>query len=70
MDNIFTERLWRTLKYENVYLRDYENDTQTKSGIGDYLAFYNNKRIHSSLNYATPSMIYHLNFGKFPFPLV
>jgi putative transposase len=61
MDNIFTERLWRTLKYENVYLRDYENDLSARSGIGDYFFFYNNKRIHSSLNYATPSMIYHQN---------
>lgn len=59
MDNIFTERLWRTVKYEHVYLRSYQSIDEARIGIGSYLDFYNNKRIHSSLNYATPSMIYH-----------
>jgi len=59
MDNIFTERLWRTVKYENVYLHSYRSVDEARAGIGAYLDFYNNKRIHSSLNYATPSMIYH-----------
>lgn len=59
MDNIFTERLWRTVKYENVYLHSYRSIDDARTGIGAYLDFYNNKRIHSSLNYATPSMIYH-----------
>lgn len=59
MDNIFTERLWRTIKYENIYLRSYRSIDEARSGIGDYLNFYNNKRIHSSLNYETPALIYH-----------
>lgn len=59
MDNIFTERLWRTIKYENVYLRSYQNINEAQAGIGSYINFYNNKRIHSSLNYATPTLIFH-----------
>lgn len=59
MDNIFTERLWRTVKYENVYLYSYRTVDEARTGIGAYLDFYNNKRIHSSLNYATPSIMYH-----------
>lgn len=59
MDNIFTERLWRTVKYENIFLHSYRSIDEARTGIGSYLDFYNNKRIHSSLNYVTPSMIYH-----------
>lgn len=59
MDNIFTERLWRTVKYENIFLHSYTSIEEARAGIGTYLDFYNNKRIHSSLNYATPSVIYH-----------
>lgn len=61
MDNIFTERLWRTIKYENIYLYSYRSVDEARAGIGTYLDFYNNKRIHSSLNYATPALIYHQN---------
>lgn len=59
MDNIFTERLWRTVKYENIFLRFYRTFDEANAGLTDYFDFYNNKRIHSSLNYATPSIIYH-----------
>jgi putative transposase len=58
MDNIFTERLWRTVKYENIFLRFYRTFDEANLGLGAYFDFYNNKRIHSSLNYATPSLIY------------
>ncbi len=58
VDNIFTERLWRTIKYENVYLNDYENLNQAKQGLTDYLQFYNQKRRHQALNYSTPAQIY------------
>lgn len=61
MDNIFTERLWRTIKYENIFLHSYRSVDEARTGIGDYLDFYNNKRIHSSLNYATPTLIHHQN---------
>lgn len=60
-DNIFVERLWRSLKYEEVYLKDYENVFEAVAGIGDYFRFYNEKRFHQSLNYKTPAEVY---FGE------
>lgn len=58
MDNIFTERLWRTIKYENVYLNEYENIEEANHGLSEYLRFYNEKRKHQSLRYRTPAQIY------------
>lgn len=58
MDNIFTERLWRSLKYEEVYLKDYATVLEAKEEIRDYFNFYNYERKHQSLNYQTPSEIY------------
>ncbi len=58
-DNIFIERLWRTLKYEEIYLHDYEGVRQAKFGIGGYLDFYNCDRPHSSLGMRTPWEVYH-----------
>ncbi|MCF6200093.1 MAG: integrase core domain-containing protein, partial [Hyphomicrobiaceae bacterium] len=57
-DNVFVERLWRTIKYEEVYLHAYENVPQTRAGIGKYLTFYNEKRPHSSLDRQTPDQFY------------
>ena len=57
-DNIFVERLWRTIKYENVYLSDYETPREARIGINQYLNYYNTERPHSSLKYATPEAIY------------
>ena len=57
-DNIFTERLWRSLKYEEVYLHEYRTPRQARQGINDYLQFYNNKRLHQSLEYKTPAEVY------------
>ena len=59
MDNIFTERLWRTVKYENVYLKSYQTISQADIGLTDYFQFYNTKRPHQSLNNQTPSQTYH-----------
>ena len=53
-DNIFIERFWRSLKYEEVYLNDYENVMHAFNRIEDYINFYNNKRSHQSLGYKTP----------------
>jgi putative transposase len=61
LDNIFTERLWRSIKWEDVYLKDYATVLEARKGIGDYLQFYNYERKHQSLNYKTPAEIY---FGK------
>lgn len=58
MDNIFTERLWRTVKQENVYLMGYENILEAREGLNRYFAFYNNKRRHQSLGYKTPQETY------------
>jgi putative transposase len=58
MDNIFTERLWRTVKYENIYLYDYQNIEEAQIGLAEYFQFYNHRRIHQSLNYLTPAQIY------------
>lgn len=60
-DNIFVERLWRSLKYEEVYLRNYVNGKEASDGIGRYFNFYNNDRLHQTLDYKTPNMIHYLN---------
>jgi putative transposase len=58
MDNIFVERLWRSLKYEEVYLNAYATVAEAKAGIGAWLDFYNEERQHQSLGYRTPRQIY------------
>jgi putative transposase len=58
MDNIFVERLWRSLKYEEVYLHAYATVAEAKAGIGAWLEFYNTERQHQSLGYRTPRQIY------------
>ena len=61
IDNIFTERLWRTIKYENVFIRGYEMMLEARAGLMEYIAFYNDERIHASLSYRTPSDVYSNN---------
>jgi putative transposase len=58
LDNIYTERFWRSLKYEEVYLHAYENVREANQRIGEYIHFYNNERLHSSLQYRTPYQLY------------
>jgi putative transposase len=57
-DNIFIERLWRSLKYEEIYLRDYELVPEARAGIGNWFQFYNQQRPHQSLGYRTPAELY------------
>lgn len=57
-DNIFVERLWRSLKYEEVYLRDYQQVAEARAGIDGYFRFYNFERPHQSLGYRTPAAVY------------
>ena len=57
-DNIFTERFWRTIKYEEVYLRDYESYRDALLSIGNYIDRYNKKRVHQALRYRTPDEVY------------
>jgi hypothetical protein len=58
MDNIFVERLWRSLKYEDVYLHAYASVAQARAGIGAWLHFYNEDRLHQAHGYRTPRQIY------------
>lgn len=58
MDNIFTERLWRTVKYENVYPMKYESFSEAKIGLEKYFNFYNYERRHQSLDYRIPAEVY------------
>ncbi len=58
LDNIFVERLWRSVKYENVYLKDYRNGADLHYGMEDYFSFYNMKRPHQSLEYKVPAEIH------------
>ena len=53
MDNVFVERLWRSIKYEEVYLKAYQNGTEARKGIGAYLAFYNQERPHQRNRYSS-----------------
>lgn len=58
LDNIFTERLWRTIKYEEVYLHEYGSPKAARQGLQRYLEFYNHQRLHQALNYQTPAEVY------------
>jgi putative transposase len=57
-DNVFVERLWRSVKYEEVYLRAYDTTSEARASIGRYLDFYNRRRPHSSLDGGTPDHAY------------
>lgn len=58
LDNIFVERLWRTVKQENIYLNSYQDVAETKIGLNQYFPFYDNERRHQSLKYLTPAEVY------------
>ena len=58
LDNVYVERLWRSLKYEDIYLKSYESMADLKAGIGRYFEFYNTERFHQSLDYLTPEIMY------------
>ena len=65
-DNVFVERLWRSVKYEEVYLKAYDSAGEARASIGRYLAFYNGRRLHSSLDGRTPDQAY---FNNQPLPV-
>jgi putative transposase len=62
LDNIFVERFWRSLKYEDIYLNDYRTLVELKTGLARYFRFYNSERFHESLGYETPDTIYASKF--------
>jgi putative transposase len=58
IDNIFIERLWKSVKYECVYLKAFEDGVELYNGLDEYFRFYNQERMHQSLQYKTPSSVY------------
>ena len=58
MDNVFVERLWRSLKHEDVYLKGYADGREAKVGIGEWIAFYNERRLHQALGYRAPMAVW------------
>jgi putative transposase len=58
LDNVFVERLWRSVKYEEVYLRDYADGWEAEAGLASYFRFYSHERIHQALGYRTPAEVY------------
>jgi putative transposase len=64
IDNVFIERLWRSVKYEDVYLREYANGHEAQRSLAKYFAFYNGRRLHESLGYATPDEMYFRALGE------
>jgi putative transposase len=62
-DNIFSERLWRTVKVEEVYLRDYQTVAEARYSLGRYFELYNNRRLHQALGYSTPAEVYGVAVG-------
>jgi len=64
LDNVFVERLWRSLKYEDVYLRAYESPRDARPGIGSYFAFFNDERPHQALDYRRPMAVYRASLAE------
>lgn len=64
LDNVFVERLWRTVKYEDIYLWRYEAVPQLQRGLGRYFPYYNEERLHQSLDYRTPAAVYRQRRAK------
>jgi putative transposase len=58
IDNMFIERLWRSVKYEDVYLRAYASGSEARASLTRYFGFYNARRLHENLDYATPDEVY------------
>ena len=58
LDNIYIERFWRSLKYEDFYLNDYQTVPELRAGVKRYIDFYNNRRWHQALGYKTPAIIF------------
>lgn len=61
LDNVFTERLWRSLKQEEVYLKAYASIAEARAGIGAWINFYNEECLHQSLEYKTPAEIFYMS---------
>ena len=69
LDNVFVERLWRSLKYEEVHLKAYANGLEARIGIGQWLRFYNERRTHQALDYKTPAAAWAAEVSPVDLPL-
>jgi putative transposase len=63
LDNVFAQQLWRSVKYEDVYLKGYANMAELTAGLAQYFAFYNGERPHQTLGYVTPNEVYRTCVG-------
>ena len=70
LDNVFNERLWRTIKYEEVYLHEYQSPREARLRLDHYLTFYNHARVHQALGYRTPADVYRQKGAEPPINLV
>ena len=68
LDNVFIERIWRSLKYEDIYLKGYETVPEITDGVNDYFTFYNHERPHQSLAYDTPAEVYRIGLTRSRLP--
>jgi putative transposase len=64
LDNVFVERLWRSVKYEDIYIKDYERVPELETGLTAYFQFYDEERLHQSLEYRTPGEVYRAGVGE------
>jgi len=64
LDNVFIERLWRTVKYQNVYIKGYQTMQQAQEGLNEYFDYYNHERLHQGLGYKRPWDVYYENIGR------
>jgi integrase-like protein len=69
LDNVFVERLWRSLKYQEVHLKTYANGLEARIGIGQWLRFYNDRRLHQALGYKTPATTWAAELSPVDLPL-
>ena len=63
MDNVIAERFWRSIKYEEIHLKEYQTPAELYCSVKQYINFYNNKRFHEALKYKTPAQIYFKNIN-------
>ena len=70
LDNIWIERFWRSLKYEEVYLKCYKDGLEAQRSLAEYFSFYNEERLHSAFNYARVGPIYRQEIGSYKHAII
>ena len=64
LDNVFVERLWRSVKYEDIYIKNYDHVIELEAGLSAYFWFYDEERLHQSLDYCTPGEVYRAGLSQ------